>query len=334
MLPDPGKSLDCRNKIISRNDYFILGKTVTTNQKNRASYNGCWGEMDETFRNELFCLIEHILIPDNLVMKKINGDKINGKQFLVYVEKYFKNFQSDQLPEAKTIFKSTVETQLNSVMEKSFIEYKDYMYSFTNKSLTETDAQTIHENAKKCALEMYDRKKKMGSINDKEDYKILLIAKIDTYFNEWKDVNENNLKLIEEENEKARKRTEERERKLNDQLAVEKTFREMYEKLQREHKEEIHNIFKENNKGMLQLQIECNKNIAGVGKTNEYLASIIEKKLNEDAKIKILEERLENERKRSAKKKAKKEKIGFFEKVFSNVGSAADSISDKFFKKQ
>jgi len=54
--------------------------------------------MDESFRSELFTLIETILKPEKLVLKMFNGCKVNAVEFLKYAKHYLKLIQSKNFP--------------------------------------------------------------------------------------------------------------------------------------------------------------------------------------------------------------------------------------------
>lgn len=77
------------------------------------TYNGNWGDMDEEFKEELIRLIPHILAPENLVVKKINNKDLNSSEMKEYIESYFTLFQSDSLPQAQSIYESTIDKQMH-----------------------------------------------------------------------------------------------------------------------------------------------------------------------------------------------------------------------------
>lgn len=87
-------------------------------------YDGKWSLMEEDFKDELVKIIEKLLAPKNLVLKKINGKDLNGSELKEYMKSYFKLFQSDTLPEAKPIYESTIERQMTILVEKCLDAYK------------------------------------------------------------------------------------------------------------------------------------------------------------------------------------------------------------------
>lgn len=44
-----------------------------------------------------------ILAPENLVLKKINGDKVKVRDFVQYFKSYMQIYEGDELPEPKSM---------------------------------------------------------------------------------------------------------------------------------------------------------------------------------------------------------------------------------------
>lgn len=61
----------------------------------KKDYDGRWKLMDEEFKDELVIIIEKLLKPEKLVLKKINGKDLKAFELKEFIESYFKLFQSD-----------------------------------------------------------------------------------------------------------------------------------------------------------------------------------------------------------------------------------------------
>jgi hypothetical protein len=205
--------------------------------------------MDEDFKIELFNLIEYLLKPERLVLKKINGKNLKGSEFLEYVLQYFKLFQSDKLPQAQSIYESTVEKQMNILVELCLDNYKETVYK--NQDLITNIAQIpiFHTMSKNQSMLMYKESKKMGNAGHDMKFKKILGKKISDVYKEWKGSVEKRIRLIEDEKEKARKeierkhqielRRKENERKLQEEILRQERLKAEQE-LHRQRNERLH----------------------------------------------------------------------------------------------
>jgi len=213
----------------------ILGKAVTGSKKNSKKFDGNWGAMDEDFKEELVKLIEELLRPEKLIVKKINGTQLNGNEFLEYVNQYFKLFQSDELPPPQTIYESTIDKQMNLVVNSCFEKYKELI--FKNKVLLSDYKQIpiFHDASKHEAHQMYKESRKMGNSKHEEKYQRNLDSKINNFFIEWQQQTEASIKYVQDEMEKTRKEIEEKHKRELEQKEEENKALERYLELEREH---------------------------------------------------------------------------------------------------
>ena len=202
-------------------------------------YDGNWGDMDEDFKIELFNLIEYLLKPDKLILKKINGKDLQGSEFLEYILHYFKLFQSDKLPQAQSIYESTVEKQMNNLVEYCVDIYKTTVYM--NQDVIKNSRQILlfHNGSEHKALQMYKNSKKMGNSEHYEKFKLLLEVKIGEAFKEWKESVDKRIQIIEKEKERARLEQDDQyqvelKKKENERKAEEDKLRQERLKAERE----------------------------------------------------------------------------------------------------
>lgn len=62
-------------------------------------------DVTEKFRLALLELVPSLFDPEYLAPKKINGGRVRTQDLLEYFQKYVAIFNSDEVPEAVTIFK-------------------------------------------------------------------------------------------------------------------------------------------------------------------------------------------------------------------------------------
>lgn len=193
------------------------GKHVAGSQ----DYNGCWKLMEEEFKEEFFIIIEELLGPDKLVVKKINGKDLDGAEYEQYLESYFGIFQSETLPEPESIYESTIEKQMSILISKCVEFYKEHVNS-NEEQMNEKNLHIIHESSKNRTLIMFKDQKKMGSSKHEKKFEAQLDAQIEKLFVEWKDATEKNLQRLKEEQQKVEEANKEKHRLEQEALEAEK----------------------------------------------------------------------------------------------------------------
>ncbi|KAL7014015.1 hypothetical protein ACKWTF_015698 [Chironomus riparius] len=158
------------------------GKTVARVK----TYDGRWSKMDEEFKEELQKVIEHLLLPNNVILKKINSKDLKGSEMKEYIDSYFQLFQSDTLPQAQSIYESTIDKQMSILLEKCIDHYKHTIF-LNNDLLTEENLYVIHEMSKNKTLIMFKEEKKMGNIEHERRFRILLDEQMEKLYIEWRD---------------------------------------------------------------------------------------------------------------------------------------------------
>lgn len=175
------------------------------------NYDGQWAKMDEEFKEELQKIIEHLLQPQNVILKKINSKDLKGSEMKEYIDSYFQLFQSDTLPQAQSIYESTIEKQMSILIEKCIDHYKQTVY-LSNDLLTEDNLHIIHEMSKNKTLIMYKEEKKMGNIEHERKFKVKLEEQMEKIYNDWKDQKKISFEQIKEEKAKQNALLEEQKR--------------------------------------------------------------------------------------------------------------------------
>ncbi|CAG9811466.1 unnamed protein product [Chironomus riparius] len=215
----------------------------------RKTYDGKLSGMEKDFKEELKKFIEHLLLPDNMILKKINAQEITGKELRTYIEKYFKLFQSNEIPETKTIYEMTVESHMSNLVKSCIHDY--YLTIYRNDYLlTDKSITTVHQNCKARALKLYESEKKMGTSEHEEKYKAILSNEIEKIFIDSHNNLVNKFKGIEEIKEQ-----------LKDALAREKLQKEEAEKSKQTAESKLKDLEEKLNKKLISVKEYTNQKI-------------------------------------------------------------------------
>ena len=218
------------------------GKAVS-----RANYDGSWSKMDEDFKDELKILIETLLHPNELVIKKINNLELTATELRSYIEVYFQEFQSNEIVGAQSLYELTVTEQMNILIQKAMQTYKENLINLNKPDASSNFVDQLdaaHYYSKLAAIDQFDEAQKMGSTSLHLKFRNKLVTKIDQTFSEWKvDAILNNEKLVAEIKRTQAKKAE--------NLRLEQDKMRAY----REHQAKIEEIIR-NNEELSQQQLE------------------------------------------------------------------------------
>lgn len=168
--------------------------------------------MTTEFKAELINVIEHLLSPKNLTIKKFNNETLTSEKYLKYIKIYLAMFYSEYLPKAQTVYESTIKQQLEIVVDSCYDEYTNEIKS--KKSLINSIEQIpfFHEMITLKAVLKYNDSVKMGNIELHLKFKEILISKIDKNYKKW---NESLSKKILLYNSEIQKKTEKMEAEIS-----------------------------------------------------------------------------------------------------------------------
>lgn len=189
--------------------------------------------MDEEFKEKFFTVIQHLLRKENLVPKKINGDYVKGAQFLQYILQYFELFQTDEIPRAQSIYESTIEQQMNIIINECFNNYKESIFRNQQFVNCEEMILVVHDMSKNQALLKYVGAKKMGNRDHESKFRKDLEKLIDGIYDEWKSQTTDSVEKIKKERERIRLELEEKLRLKEEQLESERIAHERLQELER-----------------------------------------------------------------------------------------------------
>lgn len=175
------------------------GKATARN----SSFDGRWSAIEEEFVDSIHELIPIILSPTNLTVKTINGVPIKAFELSVYIKQYVDLFKSENLPEAKSIYESTLDNQFQILMSKAVDAYLQSISLYQDKIQNKSEVLNLHKVAKALALKYFDEEKKFGKAEDGLIYQKQLEDKLERAYNDWMPVTTEFLEKIGSEQAKT-----------------------------------------------------------------------------------------------------------------------------------
>ncbi|XP_070497414.1 putative leucine-rich repeat-containing protein DDB_G0290503 isoform X2 [Chironomus tepperi] len=132
------------------------GKSVKPGSR---GYNGSWKKFDEDFKEELVKVIDHLLKPENLVVKKVNGSAVNGDEFYEYVNGQLKVIEKDEVLDRKIeeIFKDLIQQQIQKEKEaaeeqlEKIRQESKHALELENQKKEKELAELIEKSKQECA---------------------------------------------------------------------------------------------------------------------------------------------------------------------------------------
>ncbi|XP_070497832.1 uncharacterized protein PF3D7_1120000-like [Chironomus tepperi] len=233
-------------------------------------YNGSWKKIDEDFKEELDKLVDHLLKPENLAVKKVNGSALNGSEFYEYVNGQLRVFEKDELLQSQSVLQSMTMKEMEILLSACIEHYKQVGNEHRKNIQNECEIPLIHEKSKEAAMTMYNEAQKMGSSGEHENYRKVLDRKIEEIFKDLMQQLENEKRRLKEEKEKLEKEMEEKQRKEVERIQKEKEAAE----------EQLEKVKQESAKA---LELENQKK-------EQELAELVEKSKQEREEIEKLKE--------------------------------------------
>lgn len=160
--------------------------------------------MDDEFKEEIEKLIDHLLKPDNLVPKRMNGKDLTSSEFLAYIDQYFKLFQSNLLPEAQSIYETTVEQQLSILINSCFDNYLKSIQDHESSIISTNYVSIVHELCNFQSLLLFKDSMKMGNSEHEKKFRKNLENRIENFYSTWAEKTTTKVRKDEEEKEKSR----------------------------------------------------------------------------------------------------------------------------------
>ncbi|XP_054265961.1 atlastin isoform X2 [Macrosteles quadrilineatus] len=171
---------------------FLLphpGFKVATNPE----FDGKLKDIEPDFVENLKTLIPILLSPENLIVKEIGGQKVKAKELMQYFKSYMKIYNSNELPEPKTMLVATAEANNLSAVAAAKETYHQLMEAVCGGAkpyLSSAHLETEHLRIKDKAMELFIKKPKMGGEEFSRLYKEKLEEDMDIMFSSYRSQND------------------------------------------------------------------------------------------------------------------------------------------------
>lgn len=106
------------------------GRIATVSQH----FSGQLKDIDVDFKDMLKELVPGLFSPEKLQIKRFNGIKVTGHNFLSYVDSYWEMFKEGGKIKAESIFRATILANILSAREEAFEYYDTHMEKLAGAS--------------------------------------------------------------------------------------------------------------------------------------------------------------------------------------------------------
>ncbi|CAH0728670.1 unnamed protein product, partial [Brenthis ino] len=161
------------------------GLTVATNP----NFKGDLTDISDEFKQCLKQFVPMLTAPENLIIKKIGGQKVKAKDMMLYFKSYMNIFNGSTLPEPKTILEATAEANNLSAVAEAKEVYERLMEEVAGGAkpyLSPGMLATEHRRARDKALHSFHSKKKMGGDEFSDRYSEKLTKELDEQYEEYR----------------------------------------------------------------------------------------------------------------------------------------------------
>lgn len=163
------------------NIYGYLMPHPGLNAIRNASYDGRWESLDSVFVEKLKVLIDYMLKPENLKVKRIFGEELTGKTYYNYMKAFCEAFQSPDIPNVQSLFNVTLEQQMRSIIDDCIRQYNNEMTQFENYRIGNFESVfgVGHQKSRISSIKKFLEKKKIGSKANENYFRSILENQID-----------------------------------------------------------------------------------------------------------------------------------------------------------
>ncbi len=149
-------------------------------------FDGKLASIREDFKEQLKLLVPEILHPEKLTLKGLYLKPMKSSDLYASIHSFINLFKSDKLPEPKSLYETIMIDQLKSLLEKCLRLYLDEINKTQSEIQNQAGIELLDQTAKSKAIQYYSDEPKMGSEEIQNEYKNLLIAKINLEYEKWK----------------------------------------------------------------------------------------------------------------------------------------------------
>uniref|UniRef100_A0A1I8GTU9 GB1/RHD3-type G domain-containing protein n=1 Tax=Macrostomum lignano TaxID=282301 RepID=A0A1I8GTU9_9PLAT len=123
-----------------------------------SKFTGDVQRLETEFVEEIESFVEKIAAPENITVKKVNGNELSGSELIDFMEVYFEAFSSGRMPTPSSVFSATVEMVNMTAASNSKRLFEDKVKSFLDPAKSDEEFQAAVDEASKEALDAFNSK--------------------------------------------------------------------------------------------------------------------------------------------------------------------------------
>ena len=168
------------------------GLKVSCNPK----FNGSVRDLTPEFQDHIRQLAPRLLAPENLTVKRVNGERITCRELVSYFRSYMAVYDEDGLPEPRTVLEATAEASTLITVQRCVDSYANSMNRCMKDGaggdsyLRPERLLEHHERVEAAVTALFDRTKKLGEPGSLAAHRRQLLAKIADMYANYKVRNE------------------------------------------------------------------------------------------------------------------------------------------------
>ncbi|XP_005104155.1 atlastin isoform X2 [Aplysia californica] len=128
-------------------------------------FDGRLKEIEHDFLEQLQILTPMLLAKENVVLKEMNGQKVQCKEMLEYFKAYIKIYQGEELPEPKSMLQATAEANNLAAVANSKTLYTKLMEEICGGEKPYLNPEALHVEHTRCVercIDLFHNTRKMG----------------------------------------------------------------------------------------------------------------------------------------------------------------------------
>ena len=139
----------------------------------KSSFDGRLSSINIDFLEQLETLVPLLVSPEKLVVKKISGSEVTGRQLMEYFKVYINVFKGETMPEPKSMLEGTAEANNRAAVALARDFYQSKMEALVGGSNPYVDSKELgkkHEKLLTSSIELFHKPMKIGGIQRSEAY--------------------------------------------------------------------------------------------------------------------------------------------------------------------
>ncbi|KAI1287873.1 Atlastin-1 [Halotydeus destructor] len=129
------------------------------------NFDGRLQDVDPHFVNQLRVLVKHMFQPENIMIKKINGQEVTGSELFEYFKAYVNIFTSGDLIEPESIMAATAQANNQTALARArdhCTTKMDEAFGATRPSMSDAEFKLKQAQLTDEAMVIFNGQKKMG----------------------------------------------------------------------------------------------------------------------------------------------------------------------------